>query len=257
MTNTGDRDAAMGALGRPRLCGYEGCNRPHESRGYCAGHAAQVRAGLALAPILSRSESARRNLQAALALRPRGRTAMTCEGCGQRFERYTSQPKRRFCSRACAYGFMRGPNGAAALSNRKKPYTPPNKGCGDQGRRVEAYRNRTVAGPIDRWRLSVYHRDGFICQRCGDARGRNLQAHHIIGWAQDPALRFELFNGVTLCEACHKRLHASRARCSICGRRSTSRNLCARHYLRWWQYGDPLLTKCRLGGHWTLMRVES
>jgi 5-methylcytosine-specific restriction endonuclease McrA len=58
-----------------------------------------------------------------------------------------------------------------------------------------------------RWRDAVYARDGYTCQDCGDAKGGNLQAHHVKSFADHPALRFDVSNGKTLCRDCHERLH--------------------------------------------------
>ncbi len=57
------------------------------------------------------------------------------------------------------------------------------------------------------WRLGVYKRDGFTCVGCGDKRGGNLQAHHIISFAINDDLRLEVSNGVTLCKKCHAKMH--------------------------------------------------
>lgn len=60
------------------------------------------------------------------------------------------------------------------------------------------------------WRLAVWRRDKFTCQRCGAVGGRklgkgkhSLHAHHIQPWCDFPDLRFEVSNGETLCVPCH------------------------------------------------------
>ncbi len=57
------------------------------------------------------------------------------------------------------------------------------------------------------WRLAVYKRDGFTCVGCGDNRGGNLQAHHKLSFAKYPKERFNVGNGVTLCNECHAAIH--------------------------------------------------
>lgn len=57
------------------------------------------------------------------------------------------------------------------------------------------------------WRFSVYKRDGFTCQVCGQVRG-DILAHHILGFAKYPKLRFEQSNGVTMCRTCHIEFHS-------------------------------------------------
>lgn len=57
------------------------------------------------------------------------------------------------------------------------------------------------------WRNAVYKRDNYTCRHCGDAQGGNLNAHHIKPFAKFPELRFEISNGITLCEPCHIKVH--------------------------------------------------
>ena len=69
----------------------------------------------------------------------------------------------------------------------------------------------TVKGEILRkslkykkWRLSVYQRDNFQCQECKEKRSNQLQAHHVFPRRDFPEKIFDINNGVTLCEKCHR-----------------------------------------------------
>lgn len=78
--------------------------------------------------------------------------------------------------------------------NWKGGITPQNQRLRGSGR----YRN---------WRDAVFARDDYTCQCCGQ-RGGVLNAHHISPWAEDTERRFDVSNGITLCERCHKATHA-------------------------------------------------
>jgi hypothetical protein len=55
-----------------------------------------------------------------------------------------------------------------------------------------------------RWRKAVMSRDNFTCQHCGDNSGGNLEADHIKPRCLFPELTFDIDNGRTLCQDCHK-----------------------------------------------------
>ncbi|HQX08689.1 MAG TPA: HNH endonuclease [Zoogloea sp.] len=59
------------------------------------------------------------------------------------------------------------------------------------------------------WRKQVFERDGYACQHCGvksiTGRRVRIEADHIKPFATHKDLRFEVSNGRTLCEACHRK----------------------------------------------------
>lgn len=77
-------------------------------------------------------------------------------------------------------------------------------------------KRRYVSG-YKEWRTSVYERDNFICQKCNISKSGKLNAHHIESYNNNPELRIEVFNGITLCEDCHNDFHHQ------CGRGDNTR----------------------------------
>jgi hypothetical protein len=55
-----------------------------------------------------------------------------------------------------------------------------------------------------KWREAVYKRDSYCCQWPGCNKHNKLNAHHILLWANNPGLRFDINNGITLCYQHHK-----------------------------------------------------
>lgn len=58
--------------------------------------------------------------------------------------------------------------------------------------------------PAKQWSKAVRERDGK-CVECGETRG--LHAHHKKRWKDYPSLRYDVANGITLCQPCHQRAH--------------------------------------------------
>lgn len=75
----------------------------------------------------------------------------------------------------------------------------------DEGEIAQAKRDRNSAEYVE-WRKAVFERDGFQCQVCEKIGGK-LNAHHIKPFAKHKELRFDVDNGITLCETCHKKVH--------------------------------------------------
>ena len=54
-----------------------------------------------------------------------------------------------------------------------------------------------------KWRDEVYKKDWYTCQCCGKFKNINKQAHHLFSFAHNEELRYDVKNGITLCEDCH------------------------------------------------------
>lgn len=72
------------------------------------------------------------------------------------------------------------------------------------------------------WRTSVFYKDAYRCRKCGATNGIGngcveLNAHHIMNWKDNPDLRYDVNNGITLCSECHMKFH------SIYGKRLNTR----------------------------------
>lgn len=71
------------------------------------------------------------------------------------------------------------------------------------------------------WRKAVFARDMYTCKCCGakSHKGRSveLHAHHIANWKDNVDCRYDVNNGVTLCDKCHYKFH------SIYGKRNNTR----------------------------------
>lgn len=62
------------------------------------------------------------------------------------------------------------------------------------------------------WRKKVFERDLYTCKNCGDKSRKNhsvsLAAHHIKNWNDNIDCRYDIDNGITLCERCHLNFHS-------------------------------------------------
>ena len=126
-----------------------------------------------------------------------GKLRRKCGVCGKIFLEYPSKVKRgggKLCNRKCLDSYR-----STLISGKNNPSW---KG----GVTPEIIRQR-VSTKYEMWRDEVYKRDNFTCQRCGDSKGGNLNAHHIKGFTAYPELRFLVDNGITLCTTCHKAEH--------------------------------------------------
>lgn len=79
----------------------------------------------------------------------------------------------------------------------------------------EVKKNHTIpelrkTSAYQEWRLKVYARDSFTCVKCGKPRDykTKLNAHHLESFMYNEELRYNIDNGVTLCQSCHMKFHS-------------------------------------------------
>lgn len=110
-----------------------------------------------------------------------GRT-IACEKCGKKIVTYN--PKQTHCIHCFDKSGSKNPRwrGGITTENRRIRKSPE----------------------YAAWRKSVFERDDYVCQLCGE-RGGDLHADHIKPFCAHPELRLELSNGRTLCVACHRK----------------------------------------------------
>lgn len=56
------------------------------------------------------------------------------------------------------------------------------------------------------WRMAVFTRDNYTCKHCMK-QSNDLCVHHILNYAQYPALRTDESNGIVFCKQCHIEFH--------------------------------------------------
>jgi len=151
------------------------------------------------------------------AAKKRKRALLECRHCGTLFSPKSGHLGIKFCGRDCRYKSMRKDVSTTSANSR----------------RLWKYKQ---------WRKSVFQRDNYSCQKCGETSA--LHAHHIKPWSVYPHLAFEISNGMTLCSPCHKIAHgglpmntrgAKRIACEKCGKAITGRGkskLCRRCSLK-------------------------
>ena len=139
---------------------------------------------------------------------------VTCKECTTTF---TAQRvfKRKYCSRPCAVvGWKRlgiqllrtketFERIQAAKVGRKRPEISGPNHYGWKGGKGKHYKTGYYSTDYINWREAVFARDNFTCQHCGASD--YVTAHHIKSFAHYPELRFDIQNGLTLCETCHSK----------------------------------------------------
>lgn len=137
----------------------------------------------------------------------KGKKEKPCKFCGELMKLAPWQEKRQFCKSKCYSDWHKGENSPVYKGNDKSSY--------------KKLRYRVMQFPeYVTWRETVYSRDNWTCQACGH-RGSDLHAHHIVFLkhlfddnniespvdARNCPAIWDVTNGKTLCEKCHRSLH--------------------------------------------------
>lgn len=96
--------------------------------------------------------------------------------------------------------------GAIYSSTHKGELSPTWKGG------VSHHREERATFEYRNWRKSVFSRDKYTCQCCDDKSSKGhaveLHAHHIENWKDNLDKRYDIDNGITLCDKCHYLFHS-------------------------------------------------
>lgn len=135
--------------------------------------------------------------------RKNNKITIKCKFCNKEFKVWKCRIKagKKFCSKKCA-------------TNSFKGRSPWNKGIKSkqvgknhynwQGGKTKKALKILHSFEYKLFRESIFKRDKYTCQICGDSTGGNLQVDHIKPRSVFPELTFDKDNCRTLCVNCHK-----------------------------------------------------
>lgn len=132
---------------------------------------------------------------------------VVCETCGATFLKHQYRietSNHHFCSRDCQSKARIGKTQSPELRRKKSEKLSGDKAPNWKGGNSRQYKRGYKSEQYKHWRAAVFERDCYTCQDCKRSGGY-LTAHHIQSFAEYPALRYEVSNGVTLCEECHSK----------------------------------------------------
>jgi hypothetical protein len=145
-----------------------------------------------------------------------------CENCGCVVKRVPSQAtsEKYYCSKECRYEHQRGKNHprysmkeveceycGESFQRRPSQMAKYNNYCSEDCYYLEVKSDRDKnKNEYKKWRNAVRERDEWVCQNCSFS-GERIEAHHIESWSQNPELRFDVENGISLCIECHYFYH--------------------------------------------------
>lgn len=129
---------------------------------------------------------------------------ISCKECNKKFYIQRCEFNRaKFCSNSCKHKWYGRKN-----KGRKMLQTIGNKHWNWKGGITPERTKIYFSKEYKEWVKKVYQRDNYTCQKCGDNTGNNLKPHHKNSFTDYPELRFDINNGITLCENCHIYFHS-------------------------------------------------
>lgn len=117
----------------------------------------------------------------------RATVQVKCPVCGKEIKTYKSA-NRKYCSAQCRNLAYREVTGEKARAW--------------EGGKTKAAKLRRQSAAYREWRMAVFSRDMFTCQKCGSKT--RIEAHHIKEACNYHDLIYSVENGQTLCHSCHK-----------------------------------------------------
>lgn len=143
------------------------------------------------------------------------RKAINCLKCNSVFLASPSA-ERMFCSQRCGHLGKKSPNywlGKKMSEEHIQKLSDAHKGekayqwIEDRTKlkrfNDDAKDRRSYA--YQEWRRRVWIRDNYKCKIANQECKGRLEAHHILGYAEHPELRYDINNGITLCHFHHPR----------------------------------------------------
>ncbi len=142
---------------------------------------------------------------------------LNCVTCNKKFYVRKSRKNAKYCSLQCAFKskeYVR----KLGLPKKGKSLSSDHKISISLALKIKARRgkdhpfwkngisdiNKQIRTSLEykMWREAVFKRDDYTCQMCSK-KGGLLHPNHIKRFADYPYLRFDVKNGITLCEKCH------------------------------------------------------
>ena len=133
-----------------------------------------------------------------------------CEVCGETFLQASSQ-NNNFCCLSCSSAGITEEH-REKLSKKVSGKNNPMYGVRMIGDKHWNWKGGISAESrstpeYNLWRKCIYERDYYTCKMCGTTKSGSFNAHHIFKWIDYPEFRFEIWNGITLCEECHRKIY--------------------------------------------------